>query len=71
MRLSIRQTTVKTISGIEAFTYLEKIGLSGVSDGDLTPLMALSWLKEAHLDEALRQAAERDLKQAAFDILYS
>jgi len=71
MRLSIRQTTVKTISGIEEFTYLEKIGLSGVSDGDLTPLMALSWLKEAHLDEALRQAAERDLKQAAFDILYS
>ena len=71
MRLSVRQTTLKTISGIEEFTYLEQIGLSSVSDGDLTPLMVLSWLKEAHLDEALRQAAERDLKQAAFDIVYS
>ena len=70
MSLSVRQTTVETISGIEEFTYLEQIGLSGVSDGDLTPLMALSWLKEAHFDEALRQAAERDLKQAAFDIVY-
>lgn len=71
MRLFIRQTTVKTISGIEEFTYLEQIGLSGVSDGDLTPLMALPRLEEAHLDEAMRQVAERDLKQAAFDILYS
>ncbi len=71
MRLSVRQTALKTISGIEEFTYLEQIGLGSVSDGDLTPLMALPWLKEAHLDEALRQAAERDLKQAAFDIVYS
>ena len=68
--LYIQQTPVKTLFGIEEFTYLEQIGLSRVADSDLSPLMALPQLKEAHLDEALRQEAENDLKQAEFNIIY-
>lgn len=68
--LFMQQTFLQTLSGIEEFTYLEQIGLSSVADGDLSPLMALPRLKEAHLDEALRQAAEADLQQAQFRMIF-
>lgn len=68
--LTIRQIPLKTLFGIEAFGNLEQIALSHVADGDLTPLAALPRLQTAHLDESLREEAERDLKEAAFRIVY-
>lgn len=68
--LHMREAPVKTLAGIEEFTELEKISLTSVADGDLSPLMGLPKLKEAYLGEALREAAEEDLKQARFDIIY-
>ncbi|MEL7609640.1 MAG: protein kinase [Bacillota bacterium] len=69
--LFIRQTTIESLSGIEGFPYLEQIGLSGVLDRDLTPLLNLPRLREAHLDEGMREEAENDLPLAAFRIIYS
>jgi len=69
--LYIRQTAIETLSGVEDFSYLERIGLSGVLDRDLTPLLNLPRLREAHLDEGMREEAENDLPLAAFRIIYS
>ncbi|MEA4845892.1 MAG: protein kinase [Clostridiaceae bacterium] len=68
--LYIWQRPIKSLSGIEEFTHLEQLGLSRVEDGDLSPLLVLPRLKEAHLDEALGEAAEADLKQAQFKITH-
>lgn len=69
--LSVRQTTVENLDGIEGFSYLEQIGLSGVLDRNLMPLLNLPRLQEVHLDEGLREEAENDLPLAAFRIIYS
>lgn len=68
--LHMRQASLKTLAGIEAFTHLEQIGLGDVADGDLSPLLSLPRLKEAQLDAGLREAAEADLRQAHFTIVY-
>lgn len=68
--LYIRQTEIETLYGVGDFPYLEQIGLSGVLDGDLTPLLNLPRLEEAHLDEELREEAENGLRQASFSIIY-
>lgn len=64
-------TPIQTLSGIEDFVDLKKINLSYVADGDLRPLLDLPNLKEVYLGEALRQAAEEELKDATFTIIYS
>lgn len=69
--LSMMKTPIKTLSGIEDFVNMEKLRISDVADGDLRPLLALPKLKEACLDESLRQAANNILKQAAFRVIYS
>lgn len=69
--LSMMNTPLQTLSGIEELLSLEKINLSNVADGNLRPLLALPKLKEVCLNEALWQAAEDMLKDAAFTIKYS
>lgn len=69
--LSVMNTPIQTLSGIEDFVDLKKINLSYVADGDLRPLLDLPNLKEVYLGEALRQAAEEELKDATFTIIYS
>ncbi len=69
--LSLTDTPLQTLSGVEKLAGLEKIDLSNVADGDLRPLLALQGLKEVYLGEALRQAAEENLNQAVFSIVYS
>lgn len=68
--LHAQQTPLETLSGIDQFAQLEQIGLSHVRDGDLTPLLAVPHLREAHLDESLRTLAEQDLRHAQFTIIY-
>ncbi len=68
--LYMRGASLQALSGIEQFVYLEQVGLDDVADGDLTPLLSLPRLKEAHLGEALRQSAQHDLSQAGFSVLY-
>ncbi|HWR61968.1 MAG TPA: protein kinase [Clostridia bacterium] len=68
--LHIRKTPIKSLAGIEEFAYLEQFVLGSVADGDLSPLLKLPKLREAHLDGALRKAAETDLKQARFRIIF-
>ena len=40
----MRQIPVKSLAGIEEFSHLEQIGLSSVTDGDLSPLLKLAQL---------------------------
>lgn len=68
--LFARDTLMESLSGIEKFVWLEQIGVSNVIDGDLSPLLALPQLKEAHFDKALQKAAEETLQQAKFKITY-
>jgi tRNA A-37 threonylcarbamoyl transferase component Bud32 len=63
-------TNFTTLHGIESFDHLEEIALSGVADGDLTPLLSLPKLRVVRLNESLRTVAEKDLAQAGFDITY-
>lgn len=68
--LDLKDRPIESLSGIEAFTKLESISISGVIDGDLSPLLALPHLKEIFLDEALRESAEASLKSTRFEIIY-
>ena len=64
------QILLDTLDGIGEFSRLEQIGLGYVADGDLSPLLSLPQLREAHLDGALRDAAAETLSQAQFKIIY-
>ncbi len=68
--LYMRDASLQALSGIEQFAYLEQVGFDDVADGDLTPLLSLPLLKEAHLGEALWQSAQLDLAQAEFAVVY-
>lgn len=69
-KLYAQQTPLETLSGIEEFARLQQIGISNVADGDLSPLLALPNLKEVHVDESFRDAAEAALKHAHFQIIF-
>jgi len=68
--LSMMDAPLESLSGIETLIRLERLGLSSVSDGDLRPLLSLPWLEEARLGDALRGAAEADLGDAGFRIVF-
>ena len=69
--LFLTDTPLQSLSGIESLTRLERLRLPATADGDLRLLLNLPKLKELHLAEALRQAAEEELKDAGFSINYS
>lgn len=71
INISAKQVPIKTLAGIEEFSQLEKISLSNVSDGNLSLLLKLPQLRETDFDEGLRLAAEKDLREAKFSIIYS
>lgn len=68
--LHAEQLSLDTLSGIEEYACLQEIGLTGVADGDLTPLLKLPQLKRVYLSEALSGAAEQIAGTAKFDIIY-
>ncbi len=63
-------TNFTTLKGIEKFDHLQEIALTNVVDGDLTPLLSLPKLRTVYLRETLREAAEKPLEQAEFEIIY-
>ena len=68
--LYLYKLTLDTLDGIEQLTHLQSIELGGVTDGDLSPLLALPELDMALLDEGLRDEAENISARAQFTITY-
>lgn len=68
--LSLSETTLDTLEGIEAFTQLETLTLGGVINGNLTPLLDLPNLKSVSLGDELREKAEALAGQPGFFISY-
>ncbi len=66
--LFMTDTPLETLSGIESLSRLETLSLPAVTDGNLRPLLSLPRLKDVSLDPALSQAAQEQLKTAAFTI---
>lgn len=69
--LFMKHTPLQSLSGIESLTRLERLSLPAAADGDLRLLLELPRLKELHLEQSLRPAAEEELKDAGFSIDYS
>ncbi|MEA4921025.1 MAG: protein kinase [Clostridiaceae bacterium] len=68
--LSLFETPLKTLSGIDKMTQLEYIEIGSVTDGDLSPLLTLPYLKNAVLGANMREAGKGLAKAAKFEISY-
>lgn len=68
--LSLHETTVDTLAGMNKLTRLKYFEVSGIIDGDLTPMFSLSHLKDVVLGEDMRQAAQAIEEKAEFTISY-
>ncbi len=68
--LGLYEAPLQSLQGLRELTRLEWLSLSGVADGDLTPLLSHPALREVQLDRALRQAAEEVLGQAGLKVEY-
>lgn len=55
--LSLHETTLDTLAGIGELTQIQFLEVTGVIDGDLSPLLSLPNLKEVLLGEDMREAA--------------
>lgn len=68
--LKLYETTVDTLVGIEDLKQIKFFEVTGVIDGDLTPLLLLQNLENVVLDEDMRQAAEKIADRMKFTISY-
>jgi len=68
--LNLYETTVDTLDGIGNLTQLKFIEVTGVIDGDLTPLLSLPHLENAVLGEGMRPAVKTIEGKAEFTISY-
>lgn len=68
--LSLSETALDTLAGVENLTQLRSIEVAGVADGDLTPLLSLPYLKNVILGEDMRHVAEAVEGKADFAISY-
>ena len=68
--LSLYETTIDTLAGMNKLTQLKYFEVKGVIDGDLSPLLSLPHLKDVVLGEDMRQAAEAIEGKAEFTISY-
>ena len=68
--LNLYETTIDTLTGIDKLTQLKSFEVSGIIDGDLTPLLSLTHLDNVILGEDLRQAAQAIEGGAKFIISY-
>ncbi len=69
-RLSFYETTLDTLDGIENLTQLRVLEVTGVADGDLTPLLSLPHLTNVILGKEMRGEAEAIEDKAEFSISY-
>jgi Leucine-rich repeat (LRR) protein len=68
--LSLCETTLDTLAGVEGLTQLKFIEVTGVIDGDLAPLLSLPYLENVVLGEDMKTAAEAIEAQANFTITF-
>jgi len=68
--LCLHETTVDTLTGLEKLTQLKYLEVTGVIDGDLSPMLSLPYLKAVTLGEDLRQTAEAIEENAKFTISF-
>lgn len=69
-KLSLYDTGIDTLDGIEDLTQLRYIELKYVSDGNLLPLLSLPYLESVCLGEEMRDEAEAIAGKARFEISY-
>lgn len=68
--LNLYETTIDTLEGIDKLTQLKFFEVSGIIDGDLTPLLSLPHLENVTLGEDMRQAAHAIEGGAKFTVSY-
>lgn len=68
--LCLHETTIDTLDGINNLSQLRYFEVSGVIDGDLSPLLSLNYLRNMVLGEDMRQVAEAIEGKAEFTISY-
>jgi internalin A len=68
--LSLHETTVDTLTGLDKLTQLKYFEVSGVIDGDLSPMLSLPHLEAVILGEDMRKAAEAIEGKAEFTISF-
>ncbi len=69
-KLSLYETTIDTLAGMSNLTQLKFFEVTGIIDGDLTPLLSLPHLDNVILGEDMRQAAQAIEGKAEFTISY-
>ena len=68
--LSLHEMTIDTLTGLDKLTQLKYFEVSGVADGDLSPMLSLPHLKAVILGEDMRKAAEAIEGKAEFTISF-
>lgn len=69
-KLFLKKLPLASLDGIEKFTALSDLDLTGTNLSDLSPLLALPSLETLTLDESMRAAGEAIAPEAAFEIVY-
>lgn len=69
-RLDLQDTTLDTLSGVEAFPRLRFIQAAVIGDGDLSPLLSLPYLTDVVLGDDMRPAGDKIAPEAEFEIAY-
>lgn len=68
--LSLYETTIDTLAGIENLTYLKFFEVTVIADGNLAPLLSLQHLENVVLGEDMRYEAENIGNNKMFSISY-
>ncbi len=68
--LVLYKAPLYTLQGVGELAFLERLSMSEVADGNLSPLLGHPTLKEVELAESLRQTAQEQLGQASFQLIY-
>ncbi|NLV57520.1 MAG: protein kinase [Clostridiales bacterium] len=68
--LRLSGAPLHTLRGVGELGSLERLSLTEVTDGDLTPMLGNPALKEVELGEALRPATQEQLDEAPFQVIY-
>ncbi len=68
--LHLYETTLDTLTGAEELSQLRFMEVTGVNDGDLTPLLSLPHLEDVVLGKDMRSVAEAVSDRAGFAISY-